>query len=1090
MVDPSGAPEIAAQSACPSCGRQSPSDAAFCAACGTRLPRPAPLEDRWPSGDLLRGERRPATVMLSDLCGYTAMNESRDPEDVASVMNVIKAEATRIVENHGGIVNQFVGDQIVAAFGIPTARGDDAKRATAAALELHDFVRRTTHRIKADIGETLRMHTGIQSGLVVAELRDRREGMYVLTGDTINTAARLLALAGPDQILVGEGTMAQVERYFETRSAGVQTVKGKARGIETYIVVGPRADVSRFNADRALGLTPLTGRAQELATINDAFELALAGHGRVIAVEGEAGIGKSRLCHEFLDAIDSDRAAVYAGRCHSYGSVIPYLPFIEAFRAGLGLRDTESVDAVIERTVRSIRQIDPALEPYIPVYLQLLSAPSPDHPSPLEVSADDLPGLIQKSVVALNLALSIRRPLVLFLEDWHWADEASSATLTALARRITSHRILVVIARRPGMQIHWDPSPTDTVVLQPFGPEETGDIVAGYLGVTTVDSALVARIHERTQGNPLFVEEICRSLVQTGRVRRDDGGTLVADAGVGDLELPETVQAVLLSRVDALGPQLRDLLRLASVIGQDFSRQILDRLVPPDWPTESLLLDLEALGFAVRVPEGERGSYRFKHVTTQEVTYETLLRSERARAHEQIAVVIESLDQGDRNVEAIARHYRAAGVHTKALEFLDRAAVKATRNFALQEAKQHLYEAVQCSVGLGDDADTVRSRVRLTLRWAEACIFSPSIQQISMLEEAFDHSQALGDPLLAAQSLYWISWIYYSVGEHVLAERAIERAIAGVTELVPEGFSALMRMHLGYCLVSQRSPRARGVLSQGIAQRRRATRPVGPPPSDTDGYGIALLGLAHADMGDFTTGDELVGRALDIVRAAARRPAESSILITRAVVELFRSNWEGLLDSASESRQIAVQVRAPYHLATADVLCGYARYRLGEATQGLSAMKRGLDDLERSGAFLTKCMSLACLADALSRSGRLAESDALATAALNRGAVGDVLGDELAHRALLRFDAQHSPAAVSRRLATIRKNATTRRSRRQGAIADLAEADAAWRLGRHEDAVASALKARDELEDLAMRGDREEAEALLAALGQTVTGRD
>ena len=1021
-------------------------------------------------------------MALSDLCGYTAMTEVCDPEEVASVMNTIKTEAVRIVESHGGIVNQFVGDQIVALFGIPTARENDAQRATAAALEIHDFVRVLAPRVRPDIGDSIRMHTGIQSGLVVAELRDRLNGVYGLTGDTINTAARLLALAGPDQIIIGDGTMTQAGHYFETRAAGAQKLKGKAQEIGTYLVVGRRDDITRFDAARARGLTPWTGRADELASLNDALDRALAGQGRMITVEGEAGAGKTRLCHEFLGLIERNRVATYTGRCQSHGSVVPYLPFVDAVRSALGVRDAESAASVVDRTVRAINEIDKKLVEYLPLYLHLLSAPSPDHPVGTGVSADDLSRLIQESIVGLMRSLSAMKPVVLFLDDWHWSDEASQATLSSLVEFVPRHPIVVLVARRPGPRSHWDAGPSQTIVLQPFGPHDTGELVARCLDVALVDPPMADRIHERTHGNPFFVEEICRSLAQTGRVRRDPDGIVVADRGVDHLELPETVQAVLLSRVDHLEAQLRDLLRVASVVGQDFSLQVLDRLVPSDWPTERLLGDLEALGFVDRVPAGEVGEYRFRHITTQEVTYGTLLRSERARAHQRIATLLEDLDQGDLHVEAIARHYRMAGMHAKALEFLDRAARKARRTSAVQEAKQHLFEAVQCSALLGNDGETARTRIRLTLRWAEACIFSPSIEQIGLLEEAYAQSEALGDRVLALRTLYWISWIYYSVGEHLLAQHAIVRAIQGETEEVPTGLGGLMRMHLGYCLVSQRRAGAGRVLRQGIALRQAAAELSGQPPNDTDGYGLALLGLAHADRGDFATADSLVDRGLGIVRAAARRPAESSILITRSVVELFRGNWQGVVVSAREARDIAVQLRAPYHLATADILSGYGRFRLGEEAEGLSAMWGGLEDLERSGAFLTKCMSQACVADALSRSGRFAEAEALATAALDRALVGDALGDEFAQRALLRIDATRSETAVSTRLETLRRNATRRRSRRQLAIAELAEADAAWRAGRHDDAASSASAARDRLEGLAMPGDLEEAVGLLSAL--------
>jgi class 3 adenylate cyclase len=345
------------------------------------------------------------------------MTESLDPEEVASVMNSIKTEAVRIVEAHGGIVNQFVGDQIVSLFGIPTAHTDDARRAIAAALQIHDFVRNIVQGADEDARGALRMHTGVQSGVVVAELRNRLDGVYGLTGDPINTAARLLGLAEADQVLIGEATRAQVDQYFETRHGGDHAVKGKAQDLGTYVVVGPRADEVSFDPAHARGLTPWTGRADELAWLRDALESAIAGRGQVIAVEAEAGAGKSRLCHEFLANIARERAAVFTGRCQSYGYVIPYLPFVEVLRSSLGLQEKQSGESVTDRTVAGIRELGPSLEQHLPFYLQLLSASSPDHPPQRGVSPDDVPRLIQESIVAFIQALSARRPLALFLDD-------------------------------------------------------------------------------------------------------------------------------------------------------------------------------------------------------------------------------------------------------------------------------------------------------------------------------------------------------------------------------------------------------------------------------------------------------------------------------------------------------------------------------------------------------------------------------------------------------------------------------------------------------------------------------------------------
>jgi hypothetical protein len=356
-----------------------------------------------------------------------------------------------------------------------------------------------------------------------------------------------------------------------------------------------------------------------------------------------------------------------------------------------------------------------------------------------------------------------------------------------------------------------------------------------------------------------------------------------------------------------------------------------------------------------------------------------------------------------------------------------------------------------------------------------------------MLEDAFDRAQALNDPVLALQCLYWISWIYYSVGEQILAERTIARALAQVTEQTPPGLASLMRMHLGYCLVSQRRLAGRRIIRTALAQRDRDSGVSGQRLNDTDGYGMALLGLAYADAGDFTSADELVARGLEVVRASGRRPAESSVLIIRSFVELFRSNWEGVVASTDQSRQLAAQLRAPYHLATADVLGGYSLFRMGDEDEGLAAMWRGLADLERSGAFLTKCMSQACVADALSRRGLFAESELMATAALDRAALGDVVGDEYAYRALLRQDALGPASQAAARVDALRRSARRGRSPRQSAICDLAEADTALRQGRHHEAAVLASSALDQFANLGMPGDLAEAQALLAVTGSTTS---
>ncbi len=293
---------------CNDCGRESPDDARFCAGCGSRLAGDGDadgdanpvVESVTTSIPNLEGERRIVTILMSDLSGYTSMGERFDPEVVAEVMRTIKQESTEIVESFGGVVNQFIGDEIVSLFGLPAARDDDARRAVLAALALHERVTDLGEAFAGGADHVLSMHSGIQTGLLIARVDDERNGMYELTGDAINTAARLLSLADSGDVVIGDETKRLVEGLVEVDDVGHHEVRGKARPISAFRVVSASPDRSRFDASEDNGLTPFTGRDSEVSMLLDSARSAFLERGSAVVVEGEAGSGKSRLCHEFL----------------------------------------------------------------------------------------------------------------------------------------------------------------------------------------------------------------------------------------------------------------------------------------------------------------------------------------------------------------------------------------------------------------------------------------------------------------------------------------------------------------------------------------------------------------------------------------------------------------------------------------------------------------------------------------------------------------------------------------------------------------------------------------------------------------------
>ncbi|MCH7478572.1 MAG: AAA family ATPase, partial [SAR324 cluster bacterium] len=574
---------------CPHCGIAAPPEAQFCIGCGAGLaavspagtePPPKGQADASDTKELApapTGERRQATIVFSDLSGYTAMSEKLDPEEVEAIMSRIKAEAVNIVESHGGIVNQFVGDEVLALFGIPTAHEDDPRRAVTAALELHELARDLSGEVEAKIGAPLRMHTGINTGLVVTHLRDDRDGRYGITGDSVNTAARLVSRADSDEILLSPDTRRLVAPFFDLEELAPVAVKGKARPMVPYKVVGTSGIATRFEAAEERGFTPYTGREQELGTLHEAVEQATGGHGQFVTVSGEAGLGKSRLLHEFRLKLDREVCTILQGRCQSFGGATPYLPLTDALGRGLGLRDDMTPGELAEKGVANLLAIDPTLETHLPMLLHLLSIPSAEHPLPEALQGEALRQASQEALAGVILAQTVRRPTVLVLEDWHWADEASDSALRYLLGLIGTHRLLVVVNYRPEYDSGWGSLTHHThLTIAPLSGHHSEIIAKAVLKAQNLPEGLGELISARTGGNPFFIEEMCHDLLESGTVLVKDGqGALTRPAE--KLDLPATVQAVIRTRLDRLDESQQEVIRLASVVGREFDHRLLAR---------------------------------------------------------------------------------------------------------------------------------------------------------------------------------------------------------------------------------------------------------------------------------------------------------------------------------------------------------------------------------------------------------------------------------------------------------------------------------------------------------------------------------
>lgn len=991
-------------------------DAAVCGACGNPLPVGELSSVRTESTGkaasmtqppLAQGERRQVTIWMADLCGYTGLNEAFDPEEVAAFMDRIEREASRVVHEHDGIVNQFVGDEIVALFGVPTAHEDDAQRAVSSALELHRYVQKLGRELESKLPHALRLHTGVHSGLVLAKLQDPRHGLYGLRGDTINVAARLRSLARPDEILTSETTQQLIAPFFQSEPLEPFALKGRSAPVMAYRVLARTSAATPFEAAQLHGLAPLAGRARELAVLTDCFERTRGGEGQLVRVCAHAGVGKSRLLHEFRQRVEA-HATVFYARCEAYGRVTPYQAFVRPLRqvlSGSEGRVSEPSPAAVQSTLARL-----GLSEYTDVFSSLLALVT-DRSSPHFAQGEQLRELILRALVDLFVALAREKPVVLLMEDWHLADEGSSTAVAHLGRSIAAHPILMVVSHRPMDVLPWRVPSAQTIELSPLAPRETAELAASLLG-QHAPARVMARIHEHTGGNALFVEQVCRALAESGEPLLD---TDLAVAGDRErLPIPDTVQAVLRARIDSIPAADAEILRLASVLGTEFSLQNLELLVAES-PERGVDLAecMRRLALADLVyRDEERGPsmYRFKHTITQEVAYETLLRQRRRELHASAARAIETANAAslDEHCETLALHYGAGEEHGRAATYAELAGDKAARTFSLEEARQQYRQTLLALDKLEPTDEHLRRRVDVGLKWAAACIFKPAPEQLDVLQVSLEHAERIGYRSGLAYTLCWLGCIEYALGDQERATARFATCMTAALGLGDDRLVAQVHVNMGQSYAAAADyDKALEHLEEGLERKDRvpsvrggARRASAVRTGTGRAYALGYLGLVHGDIGQFDLAYRYLDEALTIVRAARSRAVEGSILTQLAMVQLWQGDWDHCRATASAMQGTAEQVHGPYILAMSKTVSGYAKFMLSGDAEGLELLAAAAAWLESTQIALTLSWNHACLAEALALTLRRDEARVHAARALERAVARDRLGEVAAYRAL------------------------------------------------------------------------------------------
>jgi class 3 adenylate cyclase/tetratricopeptide (TPR) repeat protein len=733
------------------------------------------------SRSALEGERKHVTVLFADIKDSTELIRDLDPEDAQKLLDPAIHIMMEAVHRFEGTVNQVLGDGIMSIFGAPIAHEDHAARACYAALAMQAAMQPYAEEVRRSHGITMRIRVGVNSGEVVVRTIGNDLHMdYSAVGQTTNLASRMEHLATPGSVVLTAATLRLVEGLVQVNDLGPVPVKGMSEPVEVYDLTGASSIRRRLQATVARGLTTFVGRAIEIEALTQALEQAGAGHGQLVAAVGEAGVGKSRLVYEFVHSHRTQGWLVLESASVSYGKATPYFPVVDLLKHYVHVEDGDNARTIRAKVTGQILTLDESLQGTIPALLSLLDA-LPENSPFLQL---DPPQRRQRTLDGLKRMLlreSQVQPLLLVFEDLHWIDSETQALLDSLVDSLPTAQLLLLVNYRPEYQHGWGGKTFYTQLrLDPFPPESADAFLEVLLGNDPSLEPLKQLLVERTEGNPFFLEESVRTLVETQ--------VLVGESGVYHLvqepptiQVPATVQAILAARIDRLPQDDKRLLQTAAVIGTEVPLSLLQSVV--EMSEEALypcLTHLQAAEFLYETSLFPERVFTFKHALTHEVAYSSLLQERRRVLHTRIIAVLETL-AGDRwaeRVEQLAHHALRGEVWEKALLYYRQAGQKAMGRSAYREARSCLEQALEALQHVPKEPATLEQAIDLRFDLRNALFPLGEHRQIlDHLRTAETLAEALDDQRRRARVDSYMSYYYWFTGEPMNAIQSGKRAL-------------------------------------------------------------------------------------------------------------------------------------------------------------------------------------------------------------------------------------------------------------------------------------------------------------------------
>lgn len=960
---------------CPSCGEENPERFRLCGFCGAALAAPAPPQE----------VRKTVTVVFCDLKGSTALGERLDSEAVREVLEVYFTAMRGVLERHGGLVEKYIGDAIMAVFGLPRLHEDDALRAVRAAYEMRAALTEVNRRLESRWGVSLENRTGVNTGEVVAG--DPTTGQRLVTGDTVNVAARLEQAAPVQEVLIGETTYRLVRDAVQVEVVPPLELKGKSERVAAYRVLGVSRDhgVATRRAD-----TPLVGRAEELAVLSAALERVASRRApELVTVLAPAGTGKSRLLHEFRGGAAAT-ARVLRGRCLSYGEGITFWPLAEIARDAAGIAEDEPVDQAFSKLSALLGEDAADVAERLASVMGLSETEYPVH---------------ETFWAARRLLESIARssPAVAVFEDIHWAAPTFLELLAYLVENGEDAALLLLCTSRPELlevRPSWreEQARARTIALRPLSEAESGEVVANLLGEVTLAAEPRRRIIEAAQGNPLFVEQMVSMMVDDGLIRRQGSGW-VAAAAMGDLIVPPSISALLAARLDRLAPVERAVLERGAVIGQVFYVEAVESLCPEALRPEvrsslESLTRRELVGPSESTLAGQE-AFGFHHILIRDAAYQGLLKRTRAELHEKFAAWLEA--RGGDHDEMLGYHLEQTVLSLRQLGPLDAHAValgeSAAGYLAAAGSRARARGDMPAAAGLLRRAAALAPEAAARPRWllhagealGEMGAFTAADE---VLSQAAEQARRDGDPAIAATvPVVAQMWKYLANPESARAEDVTEAGRKAIAELERldshEGLARAWKLMMYVHFLEGRFSPAEECVSHAVHHAELAGDRV---------FEVRLLSaLASCLVYSVTPVTEALARCGELLeRGGGDRRTEAMTLSAMSHLEAMRGEAEAAREHYQRSRAMLTDLGFTLSAAITSLHSGPAEMLAGDLGRAEAELRDDYETLQALGDTGYAPTVAALLAEVLHAQGRDDQAGELADACREKASPHDV----------------------------------------------------------------------------------------------------